>query len=144
MANYKNMITIMVFGTFDIFHLGHRNFFNQAKKMGNYLIVVIARDRTVAKIKKSKLLNNENSRLKTIKNSDLADKVVLGNLKNKYQVIKKYQPDIICLGYDQEYFVDNLVEKLQQYKLDKTKVIRLKSFKPNVYKTSLLSRSLIM
>jgi len=35
----------------------------------------------------------------------LADRVVLGNLKNKYAIIKKFKPDIICLGYDQKYFI---------------------------------------
>ncbi|MBU0647072.1 FAD synthase [Patescibacteria group bacterium] len=133
------MKKVMVFGTFDIFHLGHKNFLNQAKQKGDYLIVVIARDQTVEKIKKAKPQNNENDRLKIVKNSGLADKVILGNLKNKYQVIKKYQPDVICLGYDQKYFIDNLVEKLQQYRLSGIKIIKLKSFKPNIYKTSKLS-----
>lgn len=131
----------MIFGTFDIFHLGHRNFLKQARQKGDYLIIVIARDQTVEKIKKNKLLNNENNRLEAIKNSGLADKVILGDLRNKYQVIKKYKPDIICLGYDQEYFVDNLEKKLRQYKLDRTEVIRLKPFKANIYKTSIIKAS---
>jgi len=134
----KQIKKVMVFGTFDIFHLGHRNFLNQAKKRGDYLIVVIARDQTVEKVKQYKTRNSENDRLKTVKNSGLIDKAILGNLKNKYQVIKKYQPDIICLGYDQKYFIDNLVEKLRQYNLSETKIIRLKPFNKDVYKTSLL------
>jgi len=45
---------VMVFGTFDIFHPGHRSFLNQAKKYGNYLIVVVARDKQ-SKFSKNKI-----------------------------------------------------------------------------------------
>ena len=42
---------VMVFGTFDIFHKGHENFLKQAKKLGDCLTVVVARDETVLKFK---------------------------------------------------------------------------------------------
>ena len=47
----RDKIKIMTFGTFDIFHLGHKSFLKQAREFGNYLIVVIARDKTVKNIK---------------------------------------------------------------------------------------------
>jgi len=46
--NKKN--TVMVFGTFDIFHQGHKYFSQQAKKYGKFLIVVIAHNATVKQI----------------------------------------------------------------------------------------------
>ena len=97
---------VMVFGTFDIFHPGHRSFLKQAKKLGDYLIVVVARDKTVEITKKQKPINKEAIRVKIIKDSRLADKVILGGTGDKYAVIKKYRPDIICLGYDQKYFIE--------------------------------------
>jgi FAD synthetase len=125
----------MVFGTFDIFHKGHENFLKQARERGNYLIVVIARDKTVLKVKGKLPRNNEKTRLLTVINNGLADEVILGSLADKYKIIKKYQPDIICLGYDQQVFTEKLKEKLKEYNL-KTKIIRLKPYYPTKYKSS--------
>ena len=42
---------VMTFGTFDGVHQGHENLLTQAKKLGNELIVVVAQDATVLKLK---------------------------------------------------------------------------------------------
>jgi len=127
---------IMAFGTFDILHKGHKKFLQQARKFGDYLIIIVAKDKTVLEIKCKLPRNNENQRLNAIIKSKLADKAVLGNLINKYKIIKKYKPDIICLGYDQQAFTENLEEKLIEYNLLNTKIIRLKSYYPEKYKSS--------
>ena len=126
----------MIFGTFDIFHKGHENFLKQAKQYGDYLIVIIARDKTVLKIKGKLPRNNERKRLKVIGESKLADKAVLGSLSDKYKVIEKFKPNVICLGYDQVAFTEKLEEKLRELGLNKTKIIKLKSYKPKKYKSS--------
>ncbi len=130
----------MVFGTFDTFHPGHEYFLKHAKKYGDFLIVVIARDRTVKTVKGRLPKNNEIKRKKRVEESGVPDKVILGQLKNKFNLIKKLKPDVICLGYDQKYLTDKLESKLKEFHL-KTKVIRLKSFKPHKYKSSLLKIS---
>ena len=130
----------MAFGTFDLLHPGHKYFLRQAKKQGDYLIVVIARDTTVKKIKGELPRQNEKQRLKAILSLNLADKVVLGDRGlNKYRVIEKYRPDIICLGYDQTSFIDGLKKKIGELKL-KTKIIRLKPFQAHKYKTSIIKK----
>lgn len=133
---YNYMKTVMAFGTFDIFHPGHVSFLKQAKKYGN-LIVVVARDKTVKQVKVKPPYNAEKQRRRAVKASGLADKIILGSLTDKYAAIKKYRPDIICLGYDQKFFVDELKNKLNKLKLN-TKIIRLKSFQPKKYKSSIL------
>ena len=130
------MKTVMAFGTFDLLHPGHINFINQAKKYGN-LIVIIARDKTVKRLKGKLPSHGEKHRLGAIKGLKLASRAVLGSLTYKYAGIKKYKPDIICLGYDQTHFIDQLKEHIIKLKL-KTKVIRLKSFKAHKYKTSII------
>ncbi|MCK5490568.1 MAG: adenylyltransferase/cytidyltransferase family protein, partial [Candidatus Pacebacteria bacterium] len=102
------MKKVMVFGTFDIFHKGHEDFFRQAREFGEYLIVVVARDENVLKIKGKLPRDNEDMRQEKIVESKLADKVILGNLDDKYKVIQEYKPDVICLGYDQGTFTENL------------------------------------
>jgi len=127
----------MIFGTFDIIHPGHLYLFEEAKKLGDTLTVIVARDQTVLEVKGRAVQNDENTRLKNIENLHIADKVILGNLADKYQVIKEEKPDIIALGYDQRAFVDSLNETLDS----KTKIVRLKPFKEDIYKSSKLRTS---
>jgi FAD synthetase len=42
---------VMTFGTFDVFHPGHRFYLTEARKLGGRLIVIVALDSTVEKIK---------------------------------------------------------------------------------------------
>jgi FAD synthetase len=128
----------MVFGTFDIFHKGHENFLKQARKYGDHLIVVIARDKTVLDIKKQRTVNREQKRLRILKDRDLADEIILGSLKDKYAVVKKYKPDVICLGYDQRVFIKGLERKLKEFGFDETMIVRLKSYYPEKYKSSII------
>lgn len=130
------MNKVLVFGTFDKLHLGHLNFLKQAKKYGE-LFIVVSRDKTVKEIKEKIPSQNEKERLKAIRKLKVARKVILGNLNDKYQIIKKIKPEIICLGYDQKFFVRDLPKKIKEFGL-KTKIIRLKPYKPNIYKSSKL------
>ncbi|MFC1612715.1 adenylyltransferase/cytidyltransferase family protein [Patescibacteria group bacterium] len=133
------MKKVMVFGTFDIFHKGHQSFLKQARGYGTYLIVVIARDRTVINLKGKMAKNSEKMRAKIIMSSGLADKVILGQLRNKYNIIKKYSPDVICLGYDQFSFSEGLNNKLREFGLNKAKIVRLNAFCLDIYKSSKLA-----
>jgi FAD synthetase len=123
------MKTVLVFGTFDILHKGHLSYFNQARKYGDYLIAIVARDKTVLKIKGKLPRDNELKRLKKVQKE--VDKAVLGFIYDKYKVIKKFKPDVICLGYDQ--IVD--LEKLKKFKIH---IKRLKACEPHKYKSSKL------
>lgn len=130
----------MVFGTFDILHPGHVNFFKQARKYGDYLIAVVARDKTVLEVKGKLPVNSERVRKNNILKLKIADKVILGDLKDKYKAIKKIKPDVICLGYDQKAFTEGLKSPLLKggRGVKKIKIIRLKPFKPEIYKSSKL------
>jgi len=133
----KAQKTVMAFGTFDVFHLGHEYFLKQAKALGDYLIVVIARDKTVKKVKNEFPRDNEKIRMVNVKNSYLPDKVVLGNYDDKYKIIKKLKPNIIALGYDQFVFTYKLNKMIIDEKMD-TEIIRLESFEPNLHKSSFI------
>lgn len=131
----------MVFGTFDGLHKGHLDFFKQAKKLrkNSVLVVSIARDINVQKIKKNKPVFSELERKKLIEGCGLADKVVLGGRGNYMLHIKKEKPDIIALGYDQNNYVESLVNDLERAGLP-TQVVRLKPYKEHIYKNSLLKK----
>lgn len=131
------MKKVMCFGTFDILHEGHRFYLAQAKKLGDYLAVVVARDETVKEVKKRQPLNSEAVRLKNLQQLGIADKVVLGHSGDKLKIVEEEKPQVICLGYDQSFFTDKIKEKLQQRGLD-VEVVRLPAYKPDVYKSSLI------
>lgn len=127
----------MVFGTFDTLHPGHEDFFRQAKEHGDELIVVVARDTTVVDVKGNLPANNEQDRLAAILEQPLVDDAKLGNPGDKYRIIEEFNPDILCLGYDQEAFTENLDGELARRGLSAA-IVRCEPFFPDMYKSSLL------
>lgn len=127
----------MAFGTFDHFHAGHESYLSQAKALGDDLVVVIARDETVKRIKGRLPDTKEKARVQAVKKSGIATKVVLGNTGDKYAVIRKYKPNVLALGYDQFTFTFRLEKFLIDHKLS-VKIVRLKPYAPDVYKSSLI------
>lgn len=137
----KKMKTkIMVFGTFDGLHLGHLNFFKQARKLDKnpHLVVSIARDKNVFKIKGARPRLSEKKRFDLVKKSKLVDEVVLSGIKNYLPHIKKIRPDIIALGYDQRAYVKNLKKDLKTKSLV-VNIVRMKPYKEKIYKNSILN-----
>lgn len=138
----KNKKIVMAFGTFDYFHAGHENYLKQAKALGEYLVVVIARDRTVRQIKGDFPTNPERTRVANIRKTGIADNVILGDHHDKYKVLRKYRPAVIALGYDQFVFTQTLEKTLIELKLD-ADIRRLDAFFPQVYKSSLIKHRLM-
>lgn len=132
-------LKVMVFGTFDGIHKGHIDFFKQAKGFirNSFLIVSISRDKNVLRIKGKYPDKNERERMILVKKCKLVDKVVLSDIKNYLPHIVKIHPDIIALGYDQKAYVKNLKKDLKN-KGVLVKIVRLKPYKENVYKSHLL------
>ena len=126
----------MAFGSFDILHDGHKHYLKEAKSLGDYLIVVVARDSNIMRFKGKKPVNNEQQRLKNIKKLKFVDKAVLGNKQDILKVLEKYKPDIICLGYDQKTIDENKLKGELEKRSLKAKIVRCRPFKPEVYKSS--------
>lgn len=129
---------IMVFGTFDILHPGHLHFFRQARALAKnpFLIVSIARDVNVERIKGKPPLHNERQRAALVQYSGLVDKVVLGDIKGYIQHITKNQPAIILLGYDQKAYTENLRDVLPA----NTVIKRARPYRPDLHKSSIYKR----
>lgn len=125
---------VMVFGTFDILHPGHINFFKQARAYGTELYVVVARDSTVQRIKHKLPRHTEEQRLAAVRAEPLVMKAILGSAVDPMAVIYENTPDVVCLGYDQDHiFVHKLYSEFPNLS-----VVRLTSYKPEHYKSSLL------
>ena len=130
--------TVMTFWTFDLFHPGHEYYLTQAKKYGK-LITIISRDENVNKLKWRFPVDNEQIRLENVKNSQISDIVELGDSSDYLACIRKHNPEIICLWYDQTWFIEEL-KKDENFK--NIEIIRLKSYKPEIYKSSILREKL--
>lgn len=129
------MIKVITFGTFDILHKGHEFYLKEAKKLGNKLYVIVALDSTVLKMKGKLPRNGQEKRLSEIKKLPFVDEAILGNSGDKYKIIEKIKPDVICIGYDQNSFTDKLSDELTKRNIS-AKIIRLESFKPEIFKSS--------
>jgi len=129
---------IMVFGAFDGLHPGHLDFFRQSKKHGDFLIVSVGTDKNVVKIKGKRPLFSQDERLELIKQCRIVNKAVLGEKTDFYQHIRKYAPDIICLGYDQWATEKEVREGLDRVGLEKTKIVRLKPYKSKRAKSTIV------
>lgn len=132
---------IMAFGTFDFFHAGHENYLQQARTLGDQLIVVVARDETVKKVKGAAPMYNERKRLRDVQSCKHVDRAVLGNADDKYRVIKRYAPDVLALGYDQYVFTYGLKNYFIKENLN-VEIVRLDAFQPETFKSSLIKGSL--
>lgn len=132
---------VMAFGTFDFIHLGHVELFKQAKKLGDKLIVVIARDSNVKRIKGKKPFFSQEERLQLVNSLKSVDLAVLGNDKDFFTAVRKYKPAIVVLGYDQNVLFESYIrKKLDEIGLKKTKVVRLKPFKHSKHKSKKLKK----
>jgi cytidyltransferase-like protein len=132
---------VLAFGTFDILHKGHIHFLNESKDLGDELVVVIARDKTVLEVKGHTPKNDEETRKEEVIKQYIANQVLLGNeSEDKYKIIEEIKPDIIAIGYDQNSYTKNLQDELLIRNI-KAKIIRLTSFMPETYKTSILVKS---
>jgi FAD synthetase len=132
-------MSVMVFGTFDNIHPGHISYFSQARAFGEELIVIVARDSNVARIKGRLPRQGEQARVRAVRAAlrqlDYRGRAVLGNKKNMWLVLKRYRPDFICLGYDQETDLSRLKSEIAGFRLF-CKVKRLKAYQPEKYKSS--------
>ena len=119
-------------GTFDHLHPGHIDFFKQARGMGDELIVIVARDETVMRIKGFLPTHNEARRKENVEKTGIPDAVVMGNLDNDlFHILEDLRPDVIALGYDQRVSEDEVKKRFPDCRIE-----RLSSFQPEKYKSS--------
>ncbi len=135
---------ILIFGTFDMVHPGHLHMFDQARSLAKkgteaYLIVSIARDKNVIRIKGRVPRRTEQQRLALIKATPGVDKAILGAVGDHIPAIVRLKPDVIGLGYDQSAYVRGLATALKAKGLN-PKIVRLRPHKPHKYKTTLLNK----
>ena len=118
------MVRVMASGVFDIIHTGHISYLQQAKALGDELVVVVACDNTVRK-KKHEPITPENMRVKIVENLKPVNRAILGrDGGNIFDTVKEVKPDIIVLGFDQRFDENDLKAKLKENGMENIRVVR--------------------
>jgi len=121
------MVRVMATGVFDLLHPGHIQYLAEAKKLGDELVVVVARDSTAERLKHRPIVS-EGQRLEMVRALKPVDEVVLGHEGNIYDILTDIRPDVIALGYDQAHDEARILQECRQRGLKQTKVVRLPKF----------------
>ncbi|MFQ3576190.1 MAG: D-glycero-beta-D-manno-heptose 1-phosphate adenylyltransferase [Cytophagales bacterium] len=107
---WKNQGLEVVFtnGCFDVLHLGHVDYLEKAKNLGDKLVVALNTDASVKKLKGEKRpINDEYARCRVIAALGFVDAVILFNEENPLSLIEEIVPDILVKGKD--YSIENIV-----------------------------------
>ena len=112
------MKTVITYGTFDLFHVGHLNLLRRAKELGDYLIVAVSSDEfNLGKIK-------DTDRMKIVEAIKYVDKVIPEtSWEQKIEDVKKYNVDVFVMGDDWKGKFDFLKDYCEVVYLPRTEGI---------------------
>jgi FAD synthetase len=95
-------VRVMTTGVFDLLHPGHIAMLEEAAKLGDELVVVLARDDS-AEREKHRPITPEEHRRRMVEALKPVSRAVLGHRGDYYRIVEELRPDVIALGYDQKY-----------------------------------------
>lgn len=133
------MTKVLVFGVFDGLHPGHAHFLAEAKSLGGEIVVCLATDATIARLKGHAPKHAYSEREAALRLLPVVDRVVAGDgREGEYSAILNEQPDVIAFGYDQHILHNDCRAWLDRNNLP-THTVMLQPFAPEKYKSSLLN-----
>ncbi len=108
------MKKVFCWGTFDKLHNGHLEFLKDAKSRGDSLTVIVISDKSVFENKKKFPKENQEERLRKIKETGIANEVIAvgDNYKLNFKRVSELKPDIFVFGYDQNI---EFINKIKNY-----------------------------
>ena len=127
------MTKVLTVGVFDYFHLGHLRLFENAKKLGDYLIVAVQDEKYILKTKpNARIFYNTEQRIALVKALRVVDEVVV------YEDVERIVPyidfDIFAVGGDQTH--RGFQQAIEWCKNHGKEVIRLQRT-PNISSSSI-------
>jgi len=122
---------VLASGVFDLLHLGHVRFLEEAKKSGGRdaeLIVIVARDSTVEERKGKKPVMPESQRRALVESLKVVDEAILGYEEfDVGRVVEKIKPDVIVFGYDQKGMEKTVKDYIKEKGLE-VKIVKIGKF----------------
>ena len=97
----KNRKVVFTNGCFDILHLGHVKYLEEAKRLGDILILGLNSDKSVSALKgNNRPINSEYERAHILAALEVVDYVVIFHEETPYNLIKLIEPNILVKGGD--------------------------------------------
>lgn len=138
---------VLAAGKFDILHLGHLAYLEQAKALaGNdgELIVVIALDKTIERERGTPPVFPQEQRRRLVEALGFVDQALIGlDTEDHTEIVIQTKPDIIALGYDQYTNLEYLQERITELGLH-AKIVRLDKIVAEGLNSSTLIRKRII
>jgi len=128
------MVRVMATGVFDLIHTGHISYLQQARSMGDELVVVVACDDTVRR-NKHEPITPDTMRVRIVESLKPVDIAVIGKHGDMFNTVRELDPDIIVLGFDQNFKEDELRESLKREGLDHIRVVRATEYSDDLTAT---------
>jgi cytidyltransferase-like protein len=126
--------TGVVFGVFDGLHQGHKYFLTEAAKQCEKLIVAVTASETVLHLKGHLPRYEYIERVAAIRDFNPKLKVIQGDQTlGQWTALKKYVPEIIILGHDQQAIAKELIKLRIGF-------IFLDSYHPEKHKSSIIHK----
>ena len=126
--------TVITYGTFDMFHIGHLRLLQRQKALGDRLIVAVSTDEFNEQKKKKTLIPYE-QRAEIVANIKCVDEVIPEeSWDQKISDIKKYDVDIFSMGDDWKGKFDYLKEYCEVVYLPRTENISTTQLKRSLNK----------
>lgn len=94
------MKTVLTYGTFDLFHIGHLNLLKRARELGDKLIVAVSTDEFNATKGKTTLMPFEH-RVELVRSVRFVDEVIAeSNWEQKISDVQQHRVDVFVMGSD--------------------------------------------
>jgi len=118
------MKTIITFGTFDVFHIGHLNILQRARNLGDRLVVGVSSDALNLRKKNRLPVYRQDERLRIISELKCVDAVFLEEaLELKAEYVRNANADILVMGDDWQGKFDHLSALCQVVYIPRTPTI---------------------
>jgi len=116
---------VVATGVFDLLHPGHIHFLRAARELGDELVVIVANDATVRRMKREPIVSAA-VRAEMVASLKPVDQAIVGREGNMLDiVVEEIKPHIIALGHDQDMFEPKALEAKLAERGHVVQVVRL-------------------
>ena len=118
------MRKVITYGTFDLFHEGHRRLLERAKALGGYLIVGVTSDSFDRERGKLNVRDSLAERIESVRATGYADEIIVEEyLGQKLADVIRFGVDVFAIGNDWKGKFDYLGDYCEVVYLERTKGI---------------------